>query len=203
MEVLWSWYQIDAGVPHRQYLCSLYLRSGLPTVCCNANGHKFCFFISWLTCVFFLRQNLFKHFYLIWGNFLLWPSIQLFRYIDNVFAIINIQSYRYVDSICPSKVIYKTWQSSKMPSVSFDVLLNIDVINGMVTSSWTSYIIIRRNIPLSSVDSVYVSQLIQFAIGCSANEQILNRDRLLINNSLLQGFQQSQQKTCFCKFYCR
>jgi hypothetical protein len=31
----------DAGIPHRQYLCSCW-RTGLPTVCWNSHGYKLC-----------------------------------------------------------------------------------------------------------------------------------------------------------------
>jgi hypothetical protein len=77
----------DAGIFHRQYLCSC-LWSGLPIICWNSHGYELCPFVSGPVFVF------------IWGGIhskaLTWDEKYLavafnstFRYIDDVLPITN------------------------------------------------------------------------------------------------------------------
>ena len=137
------------------------------------------------------------------------------RYTDNVLSINDKDFHPYVDSIYwhPSELEIKGTTESSMSASYLDILLNID-INGKLTTqlydkrddfsfSIVNFPYLCSNIPSSPAYGVYVSQLIRYARACSAYDQFLNRDRLLTDKLLLQGFQQSRLKAAFRKFYGR
>jgi hypothetical protein len=60
-----------------------------------------------------------------------------------------------------------------------------------------------RNIPLSPAYGVYISQLIQYAKSCFAYEDFSKGGKLLTNELMLQGYNESRLKSSLCKFYSR
>jgi hypothetical protein len=123
------------------------------------------------------------------------------------------RGHELVDSIYPNELEIKdTTECSKSASY-LDVLLKLDT-NGKLTTplydkqdyfnfSIVNFPYLCSNIPASVAYGVYISQLILYAIACSAYDQFLVRGSLLANKLMSQGFQMSRLQTAFCKFYGR
>ena len=125
----------------------------------------------------------------------------------------NNDFHSYVDSIYPNDLEIQETTDSSMSASYLDILLNIDINSKLTTQlydkrDYFSFSIVNfqnlcSDIPSSPAYGVYVSQLIRYARACSAYDQFLNRDKLLTDKLLLQGFQQSRLKAAFRKFYGR
>jgi hypothetical protein len=109
--------------------------------------------------------------------------------------------------IYPDELEIKHTTESDKSASYLDILLNIDS-NGRLTTSLygkcddfdfaiVNFPFLRSNIPLSTANGVYVSQLIRYARVCFAYEEFSKRGRLLTNKLMLQGYNKSRLKSSF------
>ena len=136
-----------------------------------------------------------------------------YRYIDDVLSINNSEFQNYLSQIYPVELEIKETTESSTTASYLDLLLSIGKDGQLHTSLYdkrddfnfhiTNFPFLCSNIPSSSANGVFISQLIRYARASSSYECFILRARRLANKLLIQGYQAERLKSSFKKFYGR
>ena len=134
------------------------------------------------------------------------------RYLDDIFNIDNTYFYAMIPLIYPKELKLNKANDSDTKAAFLDLDLSIE--NGVISSkiydkrddfnfSIVNYPHLDGDIPKSTSYGVYISQLIRFA-RASSNVADFNERNLLITEKLLkQGYRYHKLRKTFSKFYHR
>jgi hypothetical protein len=105
----------------------------------------------------------------------------------------------------PDELEIKDSTESDKSASYLGILLNIDSYDKRDDFDFAilNFSFLCSNIPLSPAYGVYISQLIRYARACFAYEDFSRRGKLLTNQLMLQGYNESRLKSSFRKFYGR
>ena len=134
------------------------------------------------------------------------------RYLDDIFNIDNL----YFDSMIPS--IYPKELKLIKANISDDSAafldLDISINNGKISTkiydkrddfdfNIVNYPHLDGDVPRATSYGVYISQLIRFARACSSIDDFNNRNRIITEKLLKQGYRYNKLRKTFAKFYYR
>ena len=134
------------------------------------------------------------------------------RYLDDIFNIDNL----YFDSMIPS--IYPKELKLIKANISDDSAafldLDISINNGKISTkiydkrddfdfNIVNYPHLDGDVPRATSYGVYISQLIRFARACSSIDDFNNRNRIISEKLLKQGYRYNKLRKTFAKFYYR
>ena len=211
--MLWRWHHQGAWVSCWQYFRS-FCRKSLPADSRHANGYELCP-SSHRHLSVFIRSGIDKSL-LSTGKKQLASLFNLtYRYIGDVLSINDKEFENYLDQMYPAELEIKDTTESITSASDLD-LLTVDR-EGWSTSHFHlrqtrwfllphhNLSLLRRssNIPSSSADGVFISQLIRYARACSPYECFIMRTRRLFSKLLIQGCLVERLKSSFRKFYGR
>ena len=134
------------------------------------------------------------------------------RYLDDIFNLDNPFFDTMVSSIYPKELKLNKANSSDTSAAFLDLDLSIE--NGVITSkiydkrddfnfNIVNFPYLDGDVPKATSYGVYISQLIRFARACSSVEDFNNRNRLITEKLLKQGYRYHKLRKTFAKFYFR
>ena len=134
------------------------------------------------------------------------------RYLDDVLNIDNPYFESFIPSIYPKELtLNKANVSDKSASfLDLDITIKDDVISTKIYDkrddfnfSIVNYPHLDGDVPRSTSYGVYISQLIRFARACSSVDDFNNRNRVITEKLLKQGYRYVKLRKTFAKFYNR
>ena len=134
------------------------------------------------------------------------------RYLDDILNLDNPHFETMFMSIYPKELTLNKANTSNDKAAFLDLNLSID--NDRVTSSIydkredfnfsiVNYPFLDGDVPRSTSYGIYISQLIRFARACTLPEDFNNRNLLITEKLLKQGFKFHKLRKTFSKFYHR
>ena len=132
------------------------------------------------------------------------------RYLDDILNLDNPYFETFVASIYPKELTLNKANNSDL-SASFldlDLSINNDIISSKIYDKRDdfdfkiiNYPCLDGDVPRSTSYGVYISQLIRFARACSSLEDFNNRNLLITEKLLKQGYRYHKLRKTFSKFY--
>ena len=134
------------------------------------------------------------------------------RYLDDIFNIDNTYFDQMRSSIYPKELTLNKANNSDISAAFLDLDLSIN--SGIVSSKIydkrddfdfkiVNYPHLDGDVPRATSYGVYISQLIRFARACSSVEDFSNRNRVITEKLLKQGYRYDKLRKTFSKFYYR
>ena len=134
------------------------------------------------------------------------------RYLDDIFNIDNPYFDKMRTSIYPKELQLNKANNSDISAAFLDLDLSIN--NGIVSSKIydkrddfnfkiVNYPHLDGDVPRATSYGVYISQLIRFARACSFVEDFSDRNRVITEKLLKQGYRYDKLRKTFSKFYYR
>ena len=134
------------------------------------------------------------------------------RYMDDILNIDNVYFDKMVSQIFPSEPQLNKANTSNTKAAFLDLHLSIsnDIVSTKIYDKLddfdfeiVNFPFLDGDIPLSTSDGVYISQLIWFARASSYVADFNTRNKLLIEKLLKQGYRYHKLRKTFSKFYKR
>ena len=134
------------------------------------------------------------------------------RYLDDIFNIDNPYFDKMRTSIYPKELQLNKANNSDISAAFLDLDLSIN--SGIVSSKIydkrddfnfkiVNYPHLDGDVPRATSYGVYISQLIRFARACSFVEDFSDRNRVITEKLLTQGYRYDKLRKTFSKFYYR
>ena len=134
------------------------------------------------------------------------------RYLDDIFNMDNPYFDNIFPSIYPIELKLNKTNNSDTSAPFLD--LDLSITNGIVSSkiydkrddfnfSIVNYPHLDGDVPHSTSYGVYISQLIRFGRSCSSVEDFSERNRVITEKLLRQGYRYDKLRKTFSKFYYR
>lgn len=134
------------------------------------------------------------------------------RYLDDIFNLDNPYFDSMFSSIYPKELKLNKANSSDISAAFLDLDLSID--KGVISSkiydkrddfnfNIVNFPHLDGDVPKATSYGVYISQLIRFARACTSVEDFNNRNILITEKLLKQGYRYHKLRKTFTKFYFR
>ena len=134
------------------------------------------------------------------------------RYLDDIFNLDNPYFDSMMDSIYPKELKLNKANSSDTSAAFLDLDLSIE--NGVISSKIydkrddfnfkiVNFPHLDGDVPRATSYGVYISQLIRFSRACSSVDDFNNRNLLMTEKLLTQGYRYHKLRKTFAKFYYR
>jgi hypothetical protein len=134
------------------------------------------------------------------------------RYLDDIFNIDNPYFDNMISSIYPKELKLIKANSSDVSAAFLD--LDISIKNGIVSTkiydkrddfnfNIVNYPQLDGDVPRATSYGVYISQLIRFARACSSINDFNDRNLIITEKLLKQGYRYNKLRKTFAKFYYR
>ena len=134
------------------------------------------------------------------------------RYLDDIFNIDNPYFDTMVSSIYPKELQLNKANTSDTSASFLD--LDLSIKNGIISSKIydkrddfdfkiVNYPNLGGDVPRATSYGVYISQLIRYARACSSVEDFNDRNRVITEKLLKQGYRYDKLRKTFSKFYYR
>ena len=134
------------------------------------------------------------------------------RYLDDIFNIDNPYFHNMISLIYPKELKLNKANISDVSAAFLDLDLSIN--NGIVSTKIydkrddfdfkiVNYPHLDGDVPRATSYGIYISQLIRFARACSSVEDFNNRNRIITEKLLKQGYRYNKLRKTFAKFYNR
>ena len=134
------------------------------------------------------------------------------RYLDDIFNMDNPYFENIFSSIYPKELKLNKTNTSDTSAPFLD--LDLSIQNGIISSkiydkrddfnfNIVNYPHLDGDVPRSTSYGVYISQLIRFARACSSVEDFSERNRIITEKLLKQGYRYDKLRKTFSKFYHR
>ena len=134
------------------------------------------------------------------------------RYLDGIFNIDNPYFDNMISSIYPKELKLIKANISNNSAAFLD--LDISINNGKISTkiydkrddfdfNIVNYPHLDGDVPRATSYEVYISQLIRFARACSSIDDFNNRNRIITEKLLKQGYRYNKLRKTFAKFYYR
>ena len=134
------------------------------------------------------------------------------RYLDDIFNIDNPYFDNLFPFIYPKELVLNKTNTSDISAPFLDLDLSIN--NGIISSkiydkrddfdfNIVNYPHLDGDVPRATSYGVYISQLIRFARACSSVEDFNDRNRVITEKLLHQGFRYDKLRKTFSKFFHR
>lgn len=134
------------------------------------------------------------------------------RYLDDIFNIDNPYFDKMVSCIYPKELKLNKANTSDTSASFLDLDLSIN--NGIISSKIydkrddfdfkiVNYPNLSGDVPRATSYGVYISQLIRYARACSSVEDFCDRNRVITEKLLKQGYRFDKLRKTFSKFYHR
>ena len=134
------------------------------------------------------------------------------RYLDDIFNMDNPYFDSMFSSIYPKELKLNKANASDTSAPFLD--LDLSITNGIISSkiydkrddfnfNIVNYPHLDGDVPRSTSYGVYISQLIRFGRACSSVEDFNERNRIITEKLLRQGFRYDKLRKTFSKFYHR
>ena len=134
------------------------------------------------------------------------------RYLDDILNLDNPYFETFVSSIYPRELTLNKANTSDKSAPFLD--LNLSINNDFISSKIydkredfdfdiVNYPFLDGDVPRSTSYGIYISQLIRFARACSSLDDFNNRNLIITEKLLKQGYRYHKLRKTFSKFYYR